>query len=171
MRPEEPKKIFLETAPLPPYLRSGWPSPPYLKFWIRLCRILNTINFMNFLFEQICNLMILYKCFIIVLRDWNTSSYDPQPCTEKLGNDARQITKVPQFLGTKWAPCDKGPSRTLTDYKGLSSQTIIYFFTCCFWVISISRLLFWNNICNNNKNKFEQDWKFTSHYICWRWGG
>ena len=55
----------------------------------------------------------------------NTSSYDPQPCTEKLGNEARQITKLLQFLGTKWAPRDKGPSRTLTDYKGLSSQTII----------------------------------------------
>ena len=101
----------------------------------------------------------------------NTSSYDPQPCTEKLGNEARQITKLLQILGTKWAPCDKGPSRALTDYKGLSSQTITYFFTCCFWVISISRLLFWNNICNSNKNKFEQDWKFRSHSVLWRWEG
>ena len=117
---------------------------------------------------------IWWFCINVLLLSWeteNTSSYDPQPCTEKLGNEARQITKLLQFLGTKWVPCDKGPSRALTDYKGLSSQTIIYFFTCCFWVISISRLLFWNNICNSNKNKFEQDWKFTSHYICWRWGG
>ena len=56
--------------------------------------------------------------------------YHPQPYSEKLGNEARQVTKLLQFLGTKWALCDKGPSRALTDYKGLSSQ-IIYFFTCC----------------------------------------
>ena len=92
---------------------------------------------MNFIFEQICNLMILYKCFILSWETENTSSYDPQPCTEKLGNEARQITKLLQFLGTKWAPCDKGPSRALTDYKGLSSQTIIYFLPAVFeWSLS-----------------------------------
>ena len=41
--------------------------------------------------------------------------YHPQPCSEKLGNEARQVTKVLQFLRTKWTPCDKGPSRALTD--------------------------------------------------------
>ena len=35
----------------------------------------------------------------------------------------------------------------------------------------MSSLLFWNNICNSNKNKFEQDWKFTNHCTRWRWGG
>ena len=96
--------------------------------------------------------------------------YHPQPWSEKLGNEARQVTKLLQFLGTKWARVTKA-HQGLLETIGVRSQTIIYFFTCCFWVISISRLLFWNNICNSNKNKFEQDWKFTSHYICWRWGG
>ena len=115
--------------------------------------------------------MIFYNCFIIVLRDLKKALfYHPQSCSEKLRNKARQETKLLQFLRTKWAPCDKGPSRALTD-EGLRSQTITYFFTCCFWVISISRLLFWNNICNSNKNKFEQDWKFTSHSVRWHWGG
>ena len=52
-----------------------------------------------------------------------------------------------------------------------SGHRLTYFFTCCFWVISVSRLLFWNNICNSNKNKFEQDWKFRSHSVLWRWEG
>ena len=39
---------------------------------------------MNFIFEQICNVMIFYKCFIIV----------PQPCSEKLGNEAKHLTKL-----------------------------------------------------------------------------
>ena len=79
-------------------------------------------------------------CINGLLLSWETekaSSYDPQLCTEKLGNEARQITKLLQFLGTKWAPCDKGPSRALTDYKGLSSQTIIYFLPAVFeWSLS-----------------------------------
>ena len=41
--------------------------------------------------------------------------YHPQPCSEKLRNKARQETKLLQFLRTKWVPCDKGPSRALTD--------------------------------------------------------
>ena len=28
------------------------------------------------------------------------SFYHPQPCSEKLGNEARQVTKLLQFLGT-----------------------------------------------------------------------
>ena len=39
--------------------------------------------------------------------------YHPQPCSEKLGNEARQVTKLLQFLGTKWAPCD------IKAYQGL----------------------------------------------------
>ena len=34
LRPEGPKKWFLETAPPPPLI-SGTPLPPYLKVWIR----------------------------------------------------------------------------------------------------------------------------------------
>ena len=60
--------------------------------------------------------MIFYKSFIIVPRDRKALFYHPQPCSEKLGNEARQVTKLLQFLETKWAPCDKGPSRALTDY-------------------------------------------------------
>ena len=44
------------------------------------------------------------------------SFYHPQPCSEKLGNEARQVTKLLQFFGTKWVLCGKlGPSRALTD--------------------------------------------------------
>ena len=60
--------------------------------------------------------MTFHKCFIIVPRDWKSLFYHPQPCSEKLGNKARRVTKLLQFLGTKWAPCGKGPSRALTDY-------------------------------------------------------
>ena len=63
--------------------------------------------------------MIFYKSFIIVPRDRKALFYHPQPCSEKLGNEARQVTKLLQFLETKWpgAPCGKGPpSRALTDY-------------------------------------------------------
>ena len=42
MRPEEPKKFFLETGP-PSYLRvcmtAPPPPPPYLKVWIRHCNL------------------------------------------------------------------------------------------------------------------------------------
>ena len=108
---------------------------------------------------------------LIVLRDWKKALfYHPQPCSEKLRNKARQETKLLQFLRTKWVPCDKGPSSRLLQTKD-SGHRLTYFFICCFWVISVSRLFFWNNICNNNKNKFEQDWKFRSHSVLWRWEG
>ena len=38
LRPKGPKKIILETAPPPPYLRVWMTGPPpYLKVWIRHC--------------------------------------------------------------------------------------------------------------------------------------
>ena len=109
--------------------------------------------------------MIFYKCFITVLRDWKKALfYHPQPCSEKLRN-IRLDRKQSYFSFS-----GQSGRRVTKAHQGLL-QTITYFFTCCFWVISISRLLFWNNICNSNKNKFEQDWKFTSHSVRWRWGG
>ena len=108
------KQIFWRTLPSAPYLSSGWLGPPYLKVWIWHCRILNTIKFWKlYLWTE------MWWFFInVLLLSQETEKalfYHPQPCSEKLGNEARQVTKLLQFLGAKWAPCDKGPSRALTD--------------------------------------------------------
>ena len=73
---------------------------------------------------------------------------------------------VPRQNGCRVTKAHQGLLQTIR-----TQITIIYFFTCCFWVISISRLLFWNNICNSKKNKFEQGLKFTSLCICSHWRG
>ena len=93
------------------------------------------------------------------------------PAVKNLGTWLDRWQSYFSFSGQNGHHVTKDHQGLLLTILGLRSQTIIYFFTCCFWVISISRLLFWNNICNSNKNKFEQDWKFTSHCFRWGWGG
>ena len=100
------KKKFWRPLPPTPYLSSGWLGPPYLKVWIWHCWTLNTIKFWKlYLWTE------MWWFFINVLllsRETEKALfYHPQLCSKKLGNEARQVTKLLQFLRTKWAPCDK----------------------------------------------------------------
>ena len=116
------KKIFWRPFPTPS-LRSGWlgPPPPLSPGLAPgLDLALSDTKYHKILRNLSLNRYAMWWFFtnvsLIVLRDWKKALfYHPQPCSEKLRNKARQETKLLQFLRTKWAPCDKGPSRALTD--------------------------------------------------------
>ena len=80
LRPEGPKKLFLETAsPPPPYLRV-WMSPPYLKLWIWQCVILlfNGLSKQKVLFSSTICYLRLAECFFHFLHDSLCKTIDLQ---------------------------------------------------------------------------------------------
>ena len=57
-------------------------------------KILETFTFEHY-FEHFINVLLLSR------ETEKALFYHPQPCSEKLGNKARRVTKLLQFLGTK----------------------------------------------------------------------
>ena len=164
MRPEGLKKNFLETVPHPlsKVRMTRLPLSPGLDLALsdtKYHKILRTLSL---------NRYAMWWFFTNVsLLSWET---EKKLCFTTLNLAVKNLGTRLDRKQSYFSFSGQSGRRVTKAHQGLL-QTITYFFTCCFWVISISRLLFWNNICNSNKNKFEQDWKFTSHSVRWRWGG
>ena len=124
MRPEGLKKIFLETVPHP--LSKVRMTRPPLSPGLDLA--LSDTKYHKILRTLSLNRYAMWWFFINVLllaRETEKALfYHSQPCSEKLGNEARQVTKLLQFLGTKWAPCNKGPQ--VKGFYRLRTQVMDY---------------------------------------------
>ena len=170
MRPEGLKKNFLETVPHP--LSKVWMTGPPLSPGLDLA--LSDTKYHKILRTLSLNRYAMWWFFTNVsLLSWET---EKKLCFTTLNLAVKNLGTRLDRKQSYFSFSGQNGCHVTKAYQGLlqtkdSGHRLTYFFTCCFWVISISRLLFWNNICNSNKNKFEQDWKFRSHSVLWRWEG
>ena len=164
--PEGLKKFFWRPFPTPS-LRSGWLGPPLSP---GLDLALSDTKYHKILRTLSLNRYAMWWFFTNVsLLSWET---EKKHCFTTLNLAVKNLGTRLDRKQSYFSFSGQNGCRVTKAHQGLlqtkdSGHRLTYFFTCCFWVISVSRLLFWNNICNSNKNKFEQDWKFRKS-VLWR---